>query len=209
MKRWKEEIVEALKLLGGTGSYQEIYDRIQQMSTRTLTREWKATVRREIENHSSSSDNYRGGEDLFVSVNGIGKGVWGLREKLDAPNPKSVDFEDVSEIDRVKQDTYRIIRDTFLSRCIKLLYKNSCQVCGKSISLRGGSYAEAHHIKPLGRPHNGPDIAGNILVVCPNHHVMFDYGAISLDIHKLTLHPEHKIDMEFVRYYNDHIFRAE
>ena len=42
-------------------------------------------------------------------------------------------------------------------------------------------YAEACHIKPLGEPHNGPDQASNVLCLSPNMHVLFDYGAISIN----------------------------
>ena len=37
---------------------------------------------------------------------------------------------------------------------------------------------QAAHIRPLGRPHDGPDIPENILCLCPNDHVRFDYGVI-------------------------------
>ena len=43
-----------------------------------------------------------------------------------------------------------------------------------------GLYAEGAHIKPLGKPHNGPDEVENILCLCPNHHVLFDRGAIGV-----------------------------
>jgi putative restriction endonuclease len=37
------------------------------------------------------------------------------------------------------------------------------------------------HIRPLGAPHNGPDVKENIIIcLCPNHHVLFDSGAITL-----------------------------
>jgi predicted restriction endonuclease len=69
-----------------------------------------------------------------------------------------------------------------LARQLKLLYENRCQICGESITLPNGTrYSEAHHVRPLGRPHHGPDVAGNILVLCPNHHVMLDYGVIALE----------------------------
>ena len=44
-----------------------------------------------------------------------------------------------------------------------------------------GRYAEGAHIRPLGYPHDGPDVLGNVLCLCPNDHVRFDYGAIWLD----------------------------
>lgn len=98
----------------------------------------------------------------------------------------------------------RIIRDTALGQQIKALYGYKCQICGEVIKLKNNEvYAEAHHIKPLGTPHNGPDIFENILCLCPNHHVQLDYGAIKIDRMKIYQHPDHKISDEFVKYHNN------
>ena len=42
-------------------------------------------------------------------------------------------------------------------------------------------YAEGHHLHPLGSAYDGPDVRGNILVVCPTHHAEFDYGPIAIN----------------------------
>lgn len=73
------------------------------------------------------------------------------------------------------------LRNTLLAAEMKRRYRNVCQVCRKQLQLAASTYAESHHIRPMGSPHNGPDIEGNILVVCPNHHVMFDRGALIID----------------------------
>jgi putative restriction endonuclease len=85
-------------------------------------------------------------------------------------------------------------------------------MCGVRLEGNAGPYAEAAHIKPLGRPHNGPDVLENLLCLCPNHHVLFDYGGIAIaddfsvigDELVLTVKPTHKINPEFVRYHRDH-----
>lgn len=112
---------------------------------------------------------------------------------------------DVAEPDgpeRAETTTYRILRDTRKAREIKRFYKYRCQICNATIDLNGRPYSEAHHIKPLGNPHNGPDHPGNIISVCPNHHVMLDYFAIELDMARLTLHPTHRLNPEYVAYHN-------
>ncbi len=110
--------------------------------------------------------------------------------------------------DRVLLKTYRILRDTTLARRIKTLYQDKCQICGQRIDLRGGrGYSEAHHIQPLGTPHNGPDVAQNILALCPNHHAMCDYGAIRLNLTDLRLRPGHAVEQRYVDYHNDVIAR--
>ncbi|OYD16319.1 hypothetical protein CH330_02910 [candidate division WOR-3 bacterium JGI_Cruoil_03_51_56] len=82
----------------------------------------------------------------------------------------------------------RVIRDNALSRFLKTVYNSHCQVCNRTFMVPGGrNYAETHHIRPLGGPHNGMDIETNMLVLCPLHHAMFDYGVVALHPEKLTL----------------------
>ena len=42
-------------------------------------------------------------------------------------------------------------------------------------------YSEVHHLQPLGNKHNGADNKHNMLVLCPNHHSMFDLGILAID----------------------------
>jgi hypothetical protein len=52
----------------------------------------------------------------------------------------------------------RVIRDSALSRFLKSLYNHRCQICEFTFRLTAGRrYAETHHIRPLGRKHNGID----------------------------------------------------
>ncbi len=120
--------------------------------------------------------------------------------------PVAVDKENYPA-DRIEATVYRILRDTNLSKRVKYLNKYECQICGHSIMLSNGSkYAEAHHIRPLGNPHNGPDVIGNIICVCPNHHAELDYGAIELDFSKIRNVEGHKIDAEYIKYHNSEIY---
>ena len=57
---------------------------------------------------------------------------------------------------------------------VKRLHDFTCQICGTRLETPAGAYAETCHIRPVGRPHNGPDVAENILCLCPNCHVLFD-----------------------------------
>ena len=52
----------------------------------------------------------------------------------------------------------RITRSTAVGEWVKQLHDFTCQVCGTRLSTPAGGYAETCHIKPLGRPHNGPDV---------------------------------------------------
>jgi putative restriction endonuclease len=65
---------------------------------------------------------------------------------------------------------------------VKNLHRDQCQVCGETIELPGGArYSEAAHIRPLGLGHAGPDVASNVLCLCPSDHIRFDHGAIYVD----------------------------
>ena len=76
---------------------------------------------------------------------------------------------------------------------------------------RSGRYAEGAHIKALGEPHNGPDKESNILCLCPNHHVLFDMGWLSINDDyslngmqgKLHVHPDHQLDKQCIKYHRE------
>ena len=169
---------------------------------------WQAIVRRAIETNSSDSENFHGRaeSDIFYSVEGIGHGVWGLREQL-LSTPDASDVEPPEPSRRIREKRYRVLRDTALARRLKELHRDSCQICGVRLQLSDRTYSEAHHIKPLGMPHNGPDIAENLLVLCPNDHALLDYGAAELDLATLRQQPSHHIASVYVSYHNTEIFR--
>lgn len=76
----------------------------------------------------------------------------------------------------------RKIRDTSTTRRLKRLYDYQCMLCNTRLGRTGGpAYAEGAHVRPLGRPHEGPDEPENIVVLCPNHHVMLDAGLLGID----------------------------
>ena len=119
--------------------------------------------------------------------------------------------------------THRIIRDTLLARKLKQSYRFRCQICGAARKDGNGeSYAEAHHIRPLGHPHDGPDSKDNLVVLCPNHHCDFDLGAMAIDpadgrtiVHKFEnsvqgskVHFErgHRFNLEHLKHHFDHVF---
>lgn len=103
----------------------------------------------------------------------------------------------------------RIVRDTAVTREVKRLYDFRCQVCGVHLDTPPGPYAEGAHVRPLGRPHDGPDVRENVLCLCPNHHVQFDRWAFALadDLTligldgRLRVEAGHRIAPEHVRYH--------
>ena len=137
---------------------------------------------------------------------------------LDTDNQQYQPKRDIIEVSR-------ICRDTEILKRLKKLYGNKCQICGNTITLQNRAYSECHHIKPLGEPHNGFDIPSNILVLCPNHHVEFDYGAIAINPDnseilsldstnkylggKINIKPGHVLDNSFLEYHLSNIFSRQ
>jgi 5-methylcytosine-specific restriction protein A len=90
---------------------------------------------------------------------------------------------------------------------VKLTYDFACQICETKLNIRINTfYCEAHHIKPLGSKHNGPDILENMISVCPNHHVLLDLGAISINLSDMVV--KHTIRQDFIDYHNKKIFNC-
>jgi len=112
--------------------------------------------------------------------------------------------------------TQRVIRDTKVTAAVKAMYDNACQFCGTRLATRDGHYSEGAHVRPLGKPHHGPDVMGNILCLCPNHHAAFDKGGIYVDddlnvrhpdgtrIGSLELHDQHELDSNSFSYHRAH-----
>lgn len=119
----------------------------------------------------------------------------------------SADIGEITAAERKEVTTTRVVRDTDLVSKLKTLYENKCQICSYSIDLGSRYYSEGHHIQPLGTPHHGPDNINNIIIVCPNHHVLLDFGAIKLELSKLKL-LKHKIDPYFLNYHNKQIVNS-
>lgn len=96
--------------------------------------------------------------------------------------------------DRKETLICRVVRDSNLTKTLKKQHEHKCQICGEALELgKEIYYSEAHHIKPLGEPHNGPDLAENIIILCPNHHVLCDYGAMELKIQDVKQRDVHVI----------------
>lgn len=202
---WLEYVVKAFKNLGGVASYKQLYEEILLIRNEKFSDSWKAVVRATIERNSSDSLAYGGKNDIFYSVDGLGNGIWGLREYTFEEKENDILKED-EEAYRVNQNIKRIIRDTKIIKELKALYDNTCQICSCKIKIdKNKYYSEGHHIKPLGSPHNGPDVKENIIILCPNCHVKFDNGVIDISKLKINENKYHKIDEQYITYYNKHI----
>lgn len=137
----------------------------------------------------------------------------GLSSVLETP---TLLIDDTPVPERRQSTTMRVIRDSTLAQQIKALHDHRCQICGQRLVLPTGPYAEGAHIRPVGAPHNGPDEPANLLCLCPNDHILFDRGALTLtdDLKirdeltgqvkdRLRQAPHHTIDPAHVAYHRD------
>jgi len=100
----------------------------------------------------------------------------------------------------------RLIRDTKLSREVKAIHDNTCQICGYRLELSTETtYAEGHHLQPLGQDHSGPDVKENIICVCPNCHVKLDFRAFRITPGMLRLKDGHTVAQRFIDYHNNQV----
>ena len=128
-----------------------------------------------------------------------------LNQIINQKSTKDFQLDDNNQAERIPRNIDSIIRNQSLVRKVKDLRDNTCQICKTKLKIGSNSYySEVHHIKPLGKPHNGPDIIGNMLCVCPNCHKKLDYGFIKIELELKNL-PKHKIDNQFIEYHNKRI----
>lgn len=80
---WRDDVRMALERLGGSAPLESIYRTVKEIRLgegRRIPASIDAIIRRELEYNSSDSESYTKKNDWFYSVDGIGAGVWGLRE---------------------------------------------------------------------------------------------------------------------------------
>jgi hypothetical protein len=107
-------------------------------------------------------------------------------------------------LERVEAVVTKLKRDTMAVKALKEMYKDKCQVCGIRIrKADGGYYCEVAHI--VGLWQQGQDNISNMLVLCPNHHKMLDYGSMEIDIKTL----EATVDDEKISLTNLHLNKSE
>jgi putative restriction endonuclease len=116
---------------------------------------------------------------------------------------------------RVPTTIQRIVRNTQQGQYLKTLYDYRCQVCEIRLAGSSGPYAESAHIRPLGAPHHGEDALSNILCLCPNHHVLLDFGGFTIldDFNLLGIgsalyvHKKHDLDPANLHYHRSHFYK--
>ncbi|TBV25540.1 restriction endonuclease [Meridianimaribacter sp. CL38] len=185
MSTWKEDIIEAFKLIGGEGHYTDIYESVESVRPKEkMTKTWKATVRGTVERFSSDSEAFNGKEDIFYSVEGLGKGIWGLNDYKEAEVRIDLTEDDIEfpegkkalrkHIARERNPKLiRLAKEKFINENGRLL----CEVCDfdfeKEYGELGKGFIEGHHSKPVSElEENEKTKIEDIVMVCSNCHKM-------------------------------------
>jgi hypothetical protein len=129
-----------------------------------------------------------------------------LNQKMNLDKSEGSVERALTIISRLKRNTNIVIE-------LKEKYNYSCQLCHLSSENYRGRFVEGAHIKPLGEPHNGVDSKENLLILCPNHHRLFDLGEWTIDQisneaipSKQKIKIEHSLDTESIRYHKENIY---
>ena len=159
-------------------------------------------------------------ENVWSDIGRDGYKIWRYKfiklsnSEIITPTITSAPPQGLRITQRTQVTTSRIIRSSAIGNYVKRLYDYTCQISGVQLDTPNGRYAEACHIQPVGRPHNGPDDVSNVLCLSPNMHVLFDLGAISINEDLtligiegiLNIRDEHDLSQEAIRYHRENIF---
>ncbi|MEK4245294.1 HNH endonuclease [Psychrobacillus sp. FSL K6-2684] len=184
------EIIESLKEIGGSGTLEDIYLTIQERGNLKLKSyvDWKSQIRKQIYLSSSDCDIFRGfpGDetDLFYSIEGKGKGFWGLRNFSPSENNVSLTEDDLSFVEGKRKLRTHIVRERN-PKIIKLAKERFkvqygrlfCEVCDfdffEKYGELGEDFIEGHHIIPVSELKEGQSTrVEDIALVCSNCHKM-------------------------------------
>jgi len=150
-------------------------------------------------------------EDYYPDIGEDGFRIWRFKlgKEINTELPPARDQEGPAP--RAQRTTDQIQRDPNIPQRLKEQYDFTCQVCDIRLEANGIPHAIGAHIKGLGRPHEGPDLIENMLILCPNDHHLFDAFAFSIKDDysfvgrdgSLTVHPRHNIGLEYIRYHRE------
>jgi putative restriction endonuclease len=188
---WVSEIKAALSELGGYATLEDIYNKVEERGIIDLHsyKDWKAQIRKQIYLHSSDCDIFKGipGDetDIFYSIEGKGRGFWGLRDFEPSENNVDLTEDDLSFVEGKKKLRQHVIRERNpkVIRLAKEKFKREnggrlfCEICGfdfyEVYGEIGEDFIEGHHTIPVSELEEGQlTRIEDIALVCSNCHRM-------------------------------------
>ena len=147
---WLEIIYQALINLNGAAKYQSIYQEVLKLAPEKceLNENWQARVRATIQSSSSDSKDFKKKQDLFIALEGLGKGSWGIRGFINQTSYAEV----IEMIDQFKAtlEDWQIgpsinTLNVFLDKAARSGFRNSVI---KSRNLYDDRYSDLEKINP-------------------------------------------------------------
>ncbi|ENK2095550.1 HNH endonuclease [Vibrio vulnificus] len=146
--------------------------------------------------------------------------------ELEGAQSKEKQVENIEKVEKIEQQlaTYeesfeRGVQITRLRRSVTAktrarlmkLYDGTCQICG----VKEPSIMEICHIKPFSQ--GGEHLLDNMLLLCSNHHKMFDRGQLGINPDlsltgvsgELNKAPEHDISKNAIEWHRNNIVQLE
>ena len=177
-ERWLSEIIDAFIEFGGIAHLSDLHKFIEENSDRELPPSWQEIISKNIGRYSSDSNDFLDIVDIFYSVEGLGGGVWGLRDfdkKLDSSSLDELrekalaNSTQTTSVGSSKSKYYKLSR--YIKAYAKKRAKGVCENCSNKapfINQQGDPYLEVHHIRKLSD--GGADHPLNVATICPNCH---------------------------------------
>jgi len=195
MASWIEDIIQAMKNLGGQAKYEDLYDEVKRVRNQSLPKTWRAIVRNQVESHSSDSDNYRENRtDYFYSVYGKGKGVWALRREHRDESRSANQISDPKQRYEGKSTEVTLThyeRDPGARKECLEHYGYSCTACDFNFENVygeiGKGFIHVHHLVPISQFGDEYEINAikDLRPVCPNCHAMLHQESPPVSIEEL------------------------
>lgn len=179
-------VEEALRQLGGEAQIGDILHKVLEIAPPPHSRNARNIIRGRLYEHSSQTTSYKGGADLFVSVDGVeaGTGRWRLKaDPLSPDNPDAVLDEAETEIEaaegrrRLRVHLGRERSKKLINAFKASLERFACEACGTDMGevygALGEGYIEAHHRVPVASLKDGEKTRiKDLAALCPNCHRM-------------------------------------
>ncbi len=176
-----EATIKTLENLGGCAHYSELYKEYEKVVGHSITENQQAGIRACIERNSPDSKIFAGNA-IFYSVEGKGKGIWGLISTETSEIQLTQEDYEFSEGKESLKYHVKRERNTRLITLAKRNFKAKhgtlfCEVCGFNFIDKygdlGAGFIEAHHIKPVSEmSENEKTKVEDIIMVCSNCHSM-------------------------------------
>lgn len=183
---WIDEVTEVLAELGGHATLSDITKKVIERAKVDVQKNKNidARIRATLYENSSDSTYHTSKYDLFYSVEGIGKGHWGLRDF--EPIPENFDYteDDIGFSEGRAKLLQHILkeRNPLVIRNAKEKFKEIhgkvyCEICGfdffEKYGIIGENFIEGHHTIPLSElQENHKTKIDEIALVCSNCHKM-------------------------------------